>query len=209
MIVRLIQKNYQFIIGWLLFILLGLIYLYNFDKASSFITANPLHNTFLDYTFRIITTLGDGLFIVALGALLFILKAKRHSLLLLASFAVSGIIVQLIKNISPSPRPSLFLQQQHIDYPYFLAQITLHNFYSFPSGHTASAFTVAASLAFLLKNKSYSFIFLMMAILIGYSRIYLGQHFPEDVVAGSAIGVVSTMATMIMLDKFFPKWQQL
>jgi membrane-associated phospholipid phosphatase len=48
-------------------------------------------------------------------------------------------------------------------------------------------------------------LFLFIALLIGYSRIYLGQHFMQDVVAGSLAGVVSSVICWICFEKFFKK----
>ena len=83
---------------------------------------------------------------------------------------------------------------------------------SFPSGHTVTAFSLAVLFSYWSKNKALGPLFLLIAILVGYSRMYLSEHFFEDVTAGSVIGFVITIAWFYWLDnKGFinqPKWQK-
>ena len=61
---------------------------------------------------------------------------------------------------------------------------------SFPSGHTMSAFAIYGLAAFLFENPTLKAIFALIAVLIGISRIYLIEHFPEDVLVGAIIGLM-------------------
>lgn len=121
--------------------------------------------------------------------------------MVLSSYAVSGIIAQVLKYYIVEARPAVFLKDT--TYKYFIENVTLHNFHAFPSGHTASAFAMAAMLSFALKNKRYSMFFLAGAILVGYSRIYLAQHFTDDVLAGALIGFISAICCWIFFYKLF------
>jgi membrane-associated phospholipid phosphatase len=145
----------------------------------------------------------DGLFVIGVALILFFLKKRILSLMIISSYALSGIIAQVLKYFIEEARPAVYLEK--INYPYFIDEVTLHNLHSFPSGHTASAFALAAVLAFALKNKNYSILFLLMAALVGYSRIYLGQHFMDDVLVGSVIGVVSAIVCELFLEKKISK----
>ena len=71
----------------------------------------------------------------------------------------------------------------------------------FPSGHTSAAFAMMLCIALIVKDKTLSAIFCIVAILIGYSRIYLSQHFAEDVLLGSVIGVISALALYPLYQK--------
>lgn len=207
MLKNLIRKNAIFFTGFVLIILFGAWLLSTHTKAETFLFLNPWHTDFLNYAFRGITWLGDGIFVLGLSLLLLLLKKKPAGILILASFLLSGAIAQLIKSYYPSPRPFLFFTENHLAYSYFIQGITLHNFHSFPSGHTTSVFAMVASISFLIRNKAYSILLLLAALIIGYSRIYLGQHFPEDVMAGMIIGVISATCCYLLLDRFFPKWR--
>ncbi|MEO6136494.1 MAG: phosphatase PAP2 family protein, partial [Ginsengibacter sp.] len=138
--------------------------------------------------------------IIALAVLLFFLKKRPLSLMIVLSYALSGIFVQIIKYFYNSARPGKLLEG--MDYHNFVEGVTLHTLNSFPSGHTTSAFALAAILGFAVKNKNYSISFLLIAAMVGYSRIYLGQHFMVDVLAGSVIGVLSA----IIVEMLFRKW---
>jgi membrane-associated phospholipid phosphatase len=75
-----------------------------------------------------------------------------------------------------------------------------HNNYvnSFPSGHTSTAFTTALLLSFIVRKRFAVFFFPVIAFLVGYSRVYLAQHFVTDVLAGSVIGIISSYAALML-----------
>ena len=77
--------------------------------------------------------------------------------MVLSSYTVSGIIAQVLKYYILEARPAVFLKDTA--YKYFIENVTLHNLHAFPSGHTASAFAMAAVLSFDAKNKNYSMFF--------------------------------------------------
>lgn len=194
------KNNRYFFIGYILLIILALILLFGFPRVEGHIFLNTWHYKSLDYIFRTFTILGDGLFIISLAVLLFIFKRRFLSLMIVGGYVLSGIPVQIIKSFFDAPRPALFLKG--MNYSHFVEGVTLHNYNSFPSGHTTSAFALAVILAISVKNKWYGLIFLVLAALVGYSRIYLSQHFLEDVFAGSLIGVLSGVVMYLFLGKW-------
>ena len=158
-----------------------------YGKTACFINANAYHSTWLNIFFIKFTFIGDGIFSLILIAILyFLFKQKKIALALLCSFLISGIAVQIIKNLVHAPRPKLFFETRQ--YLYFIDGVTYANHASFPSGHTTTAFAMAIVLAYFIKNKFWHLPILFMAILVGYSRIYLAQHFLEDVIAGALLG---------------------
>ncbi len=197
------KMNRLFFIGFLIFVLASVSVLIYFSKADGFILLNPYHTNFLNVIFIPLTYLGDGFFCVAVGLLLFFLKKRFLSLMVLSSYAISGIIAQILKSYIVEARPAVYLKDS--TYQYFIENVTLHNFHAFPSGHSASAFALAAVLSFAVKNKKYSMLFLTGAVLVGYSRIYLAQHFIDDVLAGALIGVLSGIFCRIFFENPFNK----
>lgn len=200
---NLFKQNKNFFIGYFLLMIIAVFILVCYSKADGFILMNPLHSDFLNQIFIPLTYLGDGIFVIVLGVVLFFLKKRFLGLMILSSYLLSGIIAQVLKYFITEPRPSLYLEGTN--YPYFIDEVTLRNFHSFPSGHTASAFALAAILSFPVKNKSYSIFFLMMATSVGYSRMYLGQHFMDDVFAGSLIGILSSVFCQVYFETYFKK----
>ncbi len=195
------KENRLFFIGFILFAIACSFILLFYSKADGFFFLNPYHSPVTDFIFIYLTYLGDGFFCVGIALLLLVFKKKYLSLMVISSYALSGIIAQVLKSYILEARPALFLKDS--GYKYFIENVTLHNFHAFPSGHTASAFALAAVLAFAAKNKTLSLWFLLGAMLVGYSRIYLAQHFMDDVLSGAIIGFLSAIVCWIFLDKIF------
>lgn len=197
------KENRSFFIGYCFLLLIAAFFWIFFSKAEGFTILNPYHSKFLNVFFIGVTLIGDGIFSILLSVILFFFNKKFLSLMIFSSFAISGIITQVFKSFISEARPALFLAKT--SYPHFIEDVTLHNFHSFPSGHTASAFALVAILSFAIKNKNYSILFLAIGALVGYSRIYLGQHFIADVSVGSFIGVLFSILCWIYFEKYFKK----
>lgn len=188
--------------GLLVLLALGTFILLLIGKADSFVTLNAYHPFWLNVFFINYTFMGDGIFAICLIAFfMFYLKKKQEGFALLYAFLLSGIAVQVIKNLVAAPRPRLFFEPGR--YQYFIDHVSLANNSSFPSGHTATAFAIATVLAMMLNNRKWQLPLLAGAVFVGYSRIYLAQHFLIDVLIGSFIGSLSGMAAIYLsLNKF-------
>ena len=157
------------------------------SKATSFIWMNFYHSQLLDNFFTYYTFLGDGVVAIAIIVLMLLLRRTALSLRLLLTFLLSGLISQLLKSWFHAPRPLTYFNHQA--YHHFIEGVTHTGYHSFPSGHTTTAFAIAAMLACHFRKNLSCVIFFMLAAGVGYSRIYLGQHFVPDVLAGMMLGI--------------------
>ena len=180
--------NRRYFTGFLCFFLAATLLLLISGKAEAFIILNPYHRPFLDSFFQGLTFLGDGLFSLVVFVILLLLRRYSPALQVIIAFAASALVAQGLKSFFSMPRPKEFFGPGK--YPYFIDGVTHVGFSSFPSGHATSVFALATMLAMLGKNKKWNILYLPGALLVGYSRIYLGQHFLGDILMGSLIGVI-------------------
>jgi len=196
-----IADNRKFLLCYGFFFLAGLIFLLTEGKAATFRYLNPYHYTLLDEFFIRFTWLGDGLFAVGVIALLLILRRWGQACQVLSAFLLSALLAQILKNVFSMPRPREFFLPG--EYLYFIPGITLNGHASFPSGHSTSIFALATMLAIFEPNKRLNIFYVLVAVAVGYSRIYLGQHFLTDVLMGSFLGVMTAIGIRwLFLEKF-------
>jgi membrane-associated phospholipid phosphatase len=197
------RKNIIFIIAILTVLTVGLFVLLILGKEQSFILLNGYHRHWLDDFFTYYTYLGNGLFSVVVFLILFILKKKTMAVAILISFLLSGILAQILKRIFSMPRPKIVFNDGL--YQHFIDGVTVSGHHSFPSGHTATAFAMLFTFILLVKHTGLKWAILFLSIMVGYSRIYLGQHFLSDVLAGIAVGILSGAVAVYLEKKMPPK----
>ncbi len=194
-ITPLLRLNRVYFFGLLFFLTLSIVFLISNGKSAAFISLNSYHPFLLNVFFINYTFVGDGIFALILTlVILFYFKRKQQGITLLYSFLISGIVVQVIKNLISAPRPKLFFEAGQ--YLNFIDGVSLANNSSFPSGHTATAFAIATTMIIYIKDKNLQLPILIATILVGYSRIYLAQHFLLDIIIGAIIGSASGLAAV-------------
>jgi len=147
--------------------------------------------------------------LVAIVGVLALFYRFGYSLLLLLSLLVSGVLAQVLKKLvfSESLRPKGWFGSEALVKT--IDGEILHSFNSFPSGHTTTVFAMMFALTLIVQKKQLGYLLLLAAALVGYSRIYLGQHFFEDVFYGSLVGVFSTtMVWLFLSPRLNDKWAQ-
>ncbi|MHC1748751.1 MAG: phosphatase PAP2 family protein [Cellulosilyticaceae bacterium] len=151
---------------------------------------NPVLTAFMEA----ITSMAESLFIVILIAVLYWCIDKKRSLrigwIVLFSAGINGIV----KNIVRMPRPF----QKGVTSPIRVQTATS---YSFPSGHTQLATTFWGSSMMILKGNFTYIVGTALILLTAFSRLYLGVHWPTDVIGGIIFGVVSLIIGLKLIDE--------
>ena len=123
---------------------------------------------------------------------------KRKSYVIFGAIAIELIISEPLKRIINRERPA---EKYPLD---FFPYRNVHS-RSFPSGHTSLAFSMAASLSIECKKWYIVVPAYLWAGTVGYSRIYLGVHYPTDVLGGAATGIGSAYLSHWLNKKLFRK----
>ncbi len=157
---------------------------------SLFLSINGLHNPATDMVWLAFTTLGDGLLVgIFLGA--FLLVNPRVAVFGILLLLLSAILVHIIKIFFPVLRPVMLFDTVHVVGPILRSG-------AFPSGHSAAAMSAGLALAKFSSSKGIGAGAIIMAVMIGLSRVFVGAHFPGDVLGGMMCATV----TFMVLDRF-------
>lgn len=154
-----------------------------------FLFLNGMHSPLWDYSMTLFTL--TPVWLLFYGTLIFFI-VKKHGkkslfifvaiiLLILCADQFAGILKHTVQRLRPSNDPA-FSQLIHV----FFKKGGL---YGFVSAHAANTFAIAIFSLLLFKNKRYTAFIIPWAILISYSRIYLGVHYPGDVLFGAILGI--------------------
>lgn len=191
----------QFIIVFGLFWLVaGGILLLALPKGEAVLWFQEHGTDQLDRAFKYITQLGEAPFIIAMGILMLFQRVGAFVLITIAS-VLDGLLIQFLKKMvfADAARPKLWFATDGITINQVL-DVSLNSYNAMPSGHTAAAFTVFTCLGIVSRNTTAQAIFFLVAILVGVSRMYLAQHFYEDVYFGALVGMaVALGAHMLMV----------
>lgn len=162
-----------------------------------------LRNPFLTIVMQVITFLGSDillLFSSLISIFLVLRKHKREGLLFIFVLGMTALVNIFLKSVIQRPRPTT-------------DPLIITSSYSFPSGHAMNSFVFYTLVAYFVyhftKKKRLSAIIstfsLLLIALIGLSRVYLGVHYPTDVLGGYTAGffIFITMLAMKRTLKFF------
>lgn len=164
----------------------------NLNTEIFYFINNSLSNPFFDLIMPHLTSIGGFVSLLCLCILEILiakyLKKDRYlkiAKMCLYALIVSGIIAAFLKLGFSEPRPYTVLEHVHQ-----LVQPSEPN--SFPSGHTSSTFSIATVLVNQFwQNKIIVCVLVIFCVLLAFSRIYCGVHYPLDVVVGAMVGILS------------------
>jgi len=205
-----LKRNASFLIGSLLLMcVIGCVML-ACDKAAVHLWLNGYHTPFLDSFFRYYTVIGEWIPYIFVFLLLF--YKAGWAAFMFGSISISGLLSQPLKYAFDTDRPYRYFADHLPDVQLpFVDGVTLSKYYSFPSGHTTTFFALFLCLSIVAtdclskreqtKGLSRSrtdlsvvaFLFFMLAVVGAYSRVYLSQHFLEDILGGMILGIGVTL----------------
>ena len=154
---------------------------------------NGLHGTFQDAFWWLISAKWASVLLVLAFVWILLHQNRRHALLTLAMLVLafvladqisSGLIKHLVERLRPSQDPSLD-NMIHIVNNYRGGK------FGFVSSHAANSFAAATLIALVMRHKAVTFSLFTWAVLQCYSRVYLGVHYPGDILGGIIVGVLS------------------
>lgn len=167
------------------------------SKIDFFLLLNTDLGRTADYFFSYCTHLGDGTVWIPV-AILFIIYRRDKFLLLFCTVAIGTLIVQGLKNfiIPEQVRPGTAIADHtlfhHVEW------VPLLTNFSFPSGHTTTAFSIFLLGCLFIHKKWIIPVGFIYASLVAYSRVYLAEHFPLDLGGGMLTAVVSVWLSLLI-----------
>ena len=184
-----------------------------FDESSIAAIANA-RNTPADATMIVITTSAD-LFPIYFSPLIifsFILiikkKTRRVGAILLLTLAISTLATTYVKQFVDRERPSSYEFKPNLGFEYKPEQDVMSRFSSsFPSGHAIRSAAFALIASFLIRNRTLfgipaGTLMWIFPVAVAFSRVYIGAHYPTDVIAGIVFGIIiaNTMSRILKLE---------
>lgn len=156
-----------------------------------------LHRDWLDKGVLLVTYTGDGWFnLTVIFAMLVWNRSRGLGWACLAAFLSSGLVQIVVKQLVQRPRPSNYDWAQPLE--------SIYGSTSFPSGHSTTTFAIAFMVAWLVQGTRYAnwgWGLVGWACLVGFSRIYIGVHYPGDVLGGISIAAVMTSLLYLFGEK--------
>jgi len=169
------------------------IYLYHIDNSVFYFFNIYIHNSFLDFIMPLITYLGTPIFWIIICIIFYFFggkKGKETAFICLFALILGYFATELLKYSLARPRPYEVLSGAR-----HLMEV---GGYSLPSGHTTAAFS--AFTIFGIKY-GYLYFFLILAALVAISRMYMGVHYPSDIILGAFLGIFCALVVLKYEEK--------
>lgn len=152
-------------------------------------------NPFFDVLFELITMCGEQVVLIAIMAIIYWTYDKKFGEYMAYSVLTTVLLNNAMKDIFKMKRP---IGEDGIR----SLRTETATGYSFPSGHTQGSAAFYSSIAIYLKKRWLYILMAIIIILIGFSRLYLGVHYPKDVIVGGILGVLTSVVCYKLYNKF-------
>ena len=175
----------------------------DFDGSILIFIQEHIRCGFLDAIFPYLTHLGDaGIFWIVLTIVLLMFKKTRKAGLCSACALLGSLILNnlILKPLVNRTRPYEVVEGLRL-------MGKMASDASFPSGHTAASFASATAL-FPNLPRRYGVLLVILAFLIAFSRLYIGIHYPTDVLVGFLDGILLGILANVLVNKILQKCQQ-
>lgn len=166
-----------------------------------------MRSDFMDASMKFFTKIGDTGMIWIIFGLIFLAVAKYRKIGFRVIFSIffSALICNLIlKNYVARIRP-------YDLYTYVELIIEKQNDFSFPSGHTSASIAAAVAIfksKLMYKKMNLGYLFLILALVMSFSRMYLFMHYPSDVLGGIITGILSAKLSFLLVEKLYGKFEK-
>lgn len=183
-------------------------YLNDID-ADALLAVNGLHDLFQDAFWWMVSAKWSSLLMVLALVWILLRQNRRHALLVLAMLVLavlmadqvsSGLIKHLVERLRPTHDPSLE-SMVHVINGY------RGGLYGFVSSHAANFFAVSTFLSLVMRQRWVAFSLFTWALLQCYSRMYLGVHYPGDILGGIVVGVLAGWLVWCILRWIQHRWR--
>ena len=157
-------------------------------------TLENVRTEFLNNLFEAVTIVGEETILIVILMVLYFMVNKDLAKKVLYIVTTSSCINGIVKNIVKMPRP------------WTMGEVTCvreetATGYSFPSGHTQNTATWTTTFAIILKKHWVTILTIFTILLVGFSRMFLGAHYPSDVIVGTILGVLIAFLGSFLYDK--------
>jgi len=171
-----------------------------FGRIPVFLFLNTDGGFFMDQFFKWATWGAEGWVWIPFLAIMFG-WFKKDAKLIVLNFLLSTLLTQIPKRFIWDTISRPIASGIPLDEIHTVPEVVMHAYNSFPSGHTATAFTLFLLTIYLFPTKWVFAIGTIFAMICAYSRVYLGQHFPMDLGGGILVAVISVQLSIMIVKK--------
>lgn len=178
------------------------------EKGEIVLFFNGLRTPFLDVFFVKASSLGNAIIVPFVLLLVLRFRFKWLAVFLIGFLLQVLFVLMFKKGFYPGElRPYLYFSRLGMsDLLHLVDGVKIRYVNTFPSGHTATIFFLVSFFAMLSRNKTASWILFSLGLTVGFSRIYLIQHFYIDVYFGIVFGTLSTVLSYLIVRRYPKEW---